>query len=163
MLHNYAWIVERSGPPNENWRLVNSITDITWFRRRHPDPAAEPSLYFEFGSEGKHRSIEVNYGRLSHLFLSVDVWLRDLPGGPVYVYGQRNLFEPLLAHWRKARGQAVHPSMIDILENLILPGAAPTVEMRDNVDRQFAWWMTGENVDAPREFVSKLCPPLPPP
>lgn len=161
MVSNFAWFARRSGPPNERWEFLNSLGDL----RKATQAAfeAQDPVYFEFGPvilQGACTPVvSLPLGltnSLPQIFQKLDVWMNHRLGGPLYVYGARNLFDPLIHHYQKSRGGAGTLPAYDLLETLVLPGAIPTVGDRTSCDRNFANWLTGQPMLTPFEFWQHL-------
>lgn len=162
MYQNYAWFAQKSGPPNESWRLINSLCDVQGLCAQAQVDEVDP-LYFEWGvTGGHHRSMPITTKNLKSVMFAIDMWFSSPLTGPVYVYGRRNMFEPLLHHWRREKSRVDRPQMIDILESLILPEAVPTLRDRNSVDRCFAAWLTDGVALQPLDFFNLIQPPEPP-
>lgn len=160
---NFAWFVEKSGAPNENWKFYNSLHDLR--ERLSTYSPGDSPVYLEFGpvhipgqAPNSIASLPLSACRtLPDVFPFFEGWLNRMFGGPLYVYGKRNLFEPLVHHYNQQRqAQVSLSSAYDLLETLVLPGSVPTIEDRTTCDRIMAAWLTGQPMLTPYEFWKHL-------
>lgn len=144
---NYAWIYTFDG--ESNWRFINSVADL----RDSPATAR-----FEYGNlvTGEHTMLELPKHSLSPVMDAFNVWIHQLKAGGTAVFGKRNLFDPLLFHYRRWYGIQPVLGMEDILENYILPGSVPTLDDRRHFTEREAEWFACQVQPTPLEFFRSI-------